>query len=169
VTEATTDADALVVGNPHPWALVPGNAEAGLRLAHEYSERHGIESADVLTVHNDDRAGLLADLLVPHITGKTVVEIGGGVGLLACHMGRYAKHVYCIEANPAWTWEFLGCIYRQKPKNVSYLFGAADEFAGLIRADVAVIATHSGREAMKAAAAKFAPEIIDLYGEPVAS
>lgn len=163
------DTDTLVVGNPHPWALVPGDAEAGLRIAHEYAERHGVESADVLTIHDDERAGLTAALLEPRIAGKVVVEIGGGIGVLACHMGQYASRVYCIEANPAWTWEFIGSVYRQKPKNVSFLFGAADEFAGLIRADVAVFATHSGREAMRKAAEMFAPEIIDIYGEPARS
>jgi hypothetical protein len=48
---------------------------------------------------------------------------------------------------------------------VSYLFGAADEFAGLLKADVALFCTHSGVALMKAAGRLFAPEVIDVYGE----
>lgn len=140
-------------------------AMEGSEMAEEYSDRHGIDSIAVLTIYNAEMAELVSRSLASRIEGKTVVEIGGGIGLLAFHLGNYAKRVYCIEANPAWAWAFLGCLYESKPKNVSYLFGAADEFVGDIKADVALFCTHSGVTAMKEVGLKFAPVVIDVYGE----
>lgn len=137
----------------------------GSGVAMEYSERHNIRSAAVLTVFDDETAGLIAEHLAPRIEGKTVVEVGGGIGLLALHLGQYAKRVYCIEANPAWSWAFVGCLYAGKPKNVSFLFGSADEFAGLIKADVALFCTHSDLLGMRLVGQQFAPECIDVYSE----
>ena len=79
-----------------------------------YSERHGIASAAVLTVLDDNHAMLIAEHLRPRIEGKTVVEIGGGIGLLAMHMGLIAKRVYCIEANPMWSWTFAEMLLNKK-------------------------------------------------------
>lgn len=135
---------------------------------HEYYERHGVESASVLTVVEDDLAGMIAEHLSPRITGKIVVEIGGGIGLLACHLGVYAKRVFCIEANPVWSDTFVKLLLEKKPPNVSYLFGTAAEFAGVFTADVALFATHSGVSAMKEAGHLFAPQVIDIYGEILA-
>lgn len=146
-----------------------GNIFEGSELLDTYSARHGIESAGILTVKDDETADLVAEHLAPRIAGKTVVEIGGGIGLLAFHMSLRAKRVYCIEANPLWASSFILTLLESKPKNVSYLFGAADEFAGLIRADVAIFATHSGVESMRKAAAMFAPVVIDVYGEIIKS
>ena len=129
-----------------------------------YSERHGIASAAVLTVLDDNHAMLIAEHLRPRIEGKTVVEIGGGIGLLAMHMGLIAKRVYCIEANPMWSWTFA-----EMPRNVSFLFGAADEFLGAIRGDVAIYCTHSDVSSMGLVAAQFAPCVIDVYGELIKS
>lgn len=137
----------------------------GSDISREYSERHGIASAAVLTVLDDNHALLLAERLRSRIEGKTVVEIGGGIGLLAMHLGNVARRVYCIEANPMWSWTFAGVLLAQKPKNVSYLFGAADEFVGVIKADVALYCTHSDVQGMGLVAAQFAPVIIDVYGE----
>jgi hypothetical protein len=134
-----------------------------------YAERHGIASQAVLTVTSDETASQIAHALAPRIAGKTVVEIGGGLGLLALHMGFIAKRVYCIEANPVWASGFTVALLHAKPKNVSYLFGAADEFAGQIRADVALFCTHSGVDAMRAASSLFAPLVIDVYGELIAA
>jgi hypothetical protein len=142
-------------------------AQEGSEAAQAYSRRHGIVSAAVLTVYDDETAEVVARSLAPRIEGKTVVEIGGGIGLLAFHLGLYAKRVFCIEANPVWTSCFLAALINTKPKNVSYLFGAADEFAGLVRADVALFCTHSGVDAMRAAGAMFAPMVIDVYGETI--
>lgn len=140
-------------------------AMEGNEAAQQYSERHGINSAAVLTVLDDNHALLIADHLRPRIEGKTVVEIGGGIGLLSLHMGHIAKRVYCIEANPMWSWIFAGVLLHQKPRNVSFLFGAADEFLGAIKGDVAVYCTHSDVTGMGLVAAQFAPQVIDVYGE----
>lgn len=144
-------------------------AMEGSEISMEYSARHGIKSAAVLTVTDDETAALIAERLAPRIEGKTVVEIGGGIGLLALHMGFYAKRVYCIEANPVWTSAFLATLFAAKLKNVSFLFGAADEFAGCIRGDIALFCTHSGVDAMRATAAGFAPVVVDVYGEMIAA
>jgi hypothetical protein len=143
------------------------NAFDGSEMAEEYSRRHGIESAAILTVTDDEMADLVASHLHDRVQGKTVVEIGGGIGLLALHLSAVAKHVYVIEANPAWTWVTLMYFYANKPKNVTFIFGAADEVAGQIRGDVALFCTHSAATAMRREAAKFAPEVIDVYGEVI--
>jgi len=144
-------------------------AMEGSETSLDYSERHNIASAAVLTIIDDETAGLIAEHLAPRIEGKTVVEIGGGIGLLALHMGHIAKRVYCIEANPMWSWCFAGTLLASKPKNVSFLFGAADEFVGTIKGDVAVFCTHSGVDTMRLVAAQFAPVVVDFYGELIAS
>ncbi len=144
------------------------NAFEGSEMAAEYTERHGIQSQAVLTVTDDEIAGSLAEYLAPRIKGKTVVEIGGGIGLLSLHMGAIAKRVYCIEANAMWSWIFAAQLLKNKPKNVSFLMGTADEFLGCIKADVAVICTHSGLQQMRLVGAQFAPLIIDVYGEIIA-
>ncbi len=96
-------------------------------------------------------------------------DLLAGLGLLALHLGLYAKRVYCIEANPIWASCLLAALLAQKPKHVSYLFGAADEFAGQIHGDVALFCTHSGVESLRTAASLFAPVIIDMYGELIAA
>jgi len=133
-----------------------------------YFERHDIKSQAVLTITDDEIAALVTESIRDKIKGKTVVEIGGGTGLLALHMGMIADRVFCIEANPLWADTFIALLLKSKPKNVSYLFGAADEFAGHIKADVAVFCTHSGVEWMRDAAALFAPVTIDIYGDMIA-
>jgi hypothetical protein len=140
-------------------------AMEGSEASQSYSERHGIASAAVLTVLDDNHATLIAERLRPRIEGKTVVEIGGGIGLLAMHMAHLAKRVYCIEANPMWSWTFAEVLLHQKPRNMSFLFGAADEFLGAIRGDVAIYCTHSDVKGMGMVAAQFAPVVIDVYGE----
>lgn len=135
----------------------------GNEVAMDYSRRHGIESAMILTVKDDEMADLVAEFLADQVRGKTVVEIGAGIGLLALHLSQYAKRIYAIEANPSWTSTFLACLYAHKPKHVSWLFGSADEFAGGIRGDVALFCTHSDHAGMKRAASLFAPEVIDVY------
>jgi hypothetical protein len=143
-------------------------AMEGLEASRAYSDRHGIASAAVLTVIDEKMAAAMAYYLAPRIEGKTVVEIGGGIGLLALHMGRFAKRVYCIEANPMWSWTIAGTLLAVKPRNVSFLFGAADEFLGAIRGDVAVYCTHSDVKGMGLVGAQFAPEVVDVYGKMIA-
>jgi predicted RNA methylase len=143
------------------------NEMEGSDVSLEYSERHNVKSAAVLTMTDDETAGLMAEHLAPRIEGKTVIEIGGGIGLLALHMGQYAKRVYCIEANPMWSSVFVAMLLSHKPKNVSFLFGAADEFLGTIKGDVAIYLTHSDVNGMGLVAAQFAPVVIDVYSEMI--
>ena len=144
------------------------SAMEGSEASLAFSERHNINSAAVLTVLDDECADLITEFLADRIEGRTVVEIGGGIGLLALHMGRIAKRVYCIEANPMWSWTFAELLLKAKPRNVSYLFGAADEFVGAIRGDVAVYCTHSDVKGMGLVAAQFAPVVVDFYSELIA-
>lgn len=139
----------------------------GSKEAMHYSERHGVKSATILTIYDDEVADAIAQHLAPRIEGRVVVEVGGGIGLLAFHMAQYAKRVFCIEANPMWSWTHAVVLLKQKPKNVSYLFGAADEFAGLIHGDVALFCTHSDADGMRRESERFAREVIDVYGEIV--
>ncbi|MET4493492.1 hypothetical protein [Bradyrhizobium sp. LA7.1] len=140
----------------------------GSEMALAYRERHNINSAAVLTVTDDETARLLTERLAPRIAGKTVVEIGGGIGLLALHMATVARRVYCIEANPMWSWTFAQVLLKMKPRNASFLFGTADEFVGCLKADIAVFCTHSDVQGMRLVGQQFAPAVIDVYGEMIA-
>jgi hypothetical protein len=133
-----------------------------------FAERHNIRSKPILTVMHDGTAESICEILAPRIAGKTVVEIGGGIGLLSLAMASVAKRVFCIEANPTWAAAWTQILVEKKPRNISYLFGAADEFIGCVRADVAVICTHSDVQGMKLLSGQFAPEVIDVYGEMIA-
>lgn len=134
-----------------------------------YAERHGIRAAPHLTVDDDEIASLIVEHLTPRIEGKTIVEIGGGIGLLSLHMAAVAKRVFCIEANPMWSATFTELLLRRKPKNLSFLFGAADEFVGYIKGDIALVCTHSDVAGMKAIGSNFARTVIELYGEMIAA
>lgn len=134
-------------------------------LVAAFAARHGVHAAPVLTVCDDALAAGLAYALAPRIRGKTVIEIGGGIGLLACHLADYAERVWCVEANPVWSSAFVTLLLKTKPKNLSYLFGAADEFAGVLKTDIALFCSHSGLDSMKEAGRLFAPSVIDVYGE----
>jgi uncharacterized membrane protein (DUF485 family) len=158
-----SDADALAKRLDYAY-----NAFEGDERMRAFLERHNIRSAAVLTVYDDETAAAICDYLAPRIEGKTVVEIGGGIGLLALHMGFIAKRVYCIEANPLWSSSFIAALIGKKPKNVSYLFGAADEFVGAIKGDVALYCTHSDAIGMGLVAAQFAPAVIDVWGDIIA-
>jgi hypothetical protein len=53
-----------------------------------FAERHNICSPSILTVAEDETAELLCERLAPRISGKTVVETGGRIGLLSLAMRR---------------------------------------------------------------------------------
>ncbi len=48
------------------------------RAYSDFAERHNIRSAPILTVIEEGTAELICERLAPRISGKTVVEIGGG-------------------------------------------------------------------------------------------
>lgn len=137
----------------------------GSEVAEQYCDRHGVGSLAVLTVYDDERASALAEFLSERVAGKTVVEIGGGIGLLAMHLAEYAKRVWVIEANPFWSHIYVKFLHLRKPKNVTFIFGAADELAGQLTADVAIFCTHSDANGMRKAGALFAPDVIDVYAD----
>lgn len=136
-------------------------------MAQEYHERHDIRSACILTVYDDETAHLIAERLGERFRGKTLIEIGGGIGLLGCHLAPYLKHLYVIEADPGWTWAFLGCMYAKKPPNLTFIFGKAEEVVGAIKGDAAFFCTHSAAGHLRRLGEQFAPEVIDVYGEIV--
>lgn len=136
----------------------------GNPVVEDYHGRHGTESAGILTVYDDEKAALVTDFLRSRIAGKVVVEIGAGIGLLACHVAMEARRVYAIEVDPMWSDLFVKFLYQSKPPNLTFIFGNAEN-APPIAADVAYFCTHSGRESIYQAATRFAPEVIDVYAE----
>lgn len=136
----------------------------GNQMAEDYHHRHGTESACILTNYDDEHAAMVAGYLHDRIAGKVVVEIGAGIGLLACHVAASARRIYAIEVDPAWSSTFIWCLYAKKPANLTFIFGKAEEAPPLC-ADVAFFCTHSGRGALHRAASLFAPVVIDVYAE----
>ena len=129
-----------------------------------YHLAHGTQSAGILTCYDDEYCSLLADFLRDRLEGRVVVEIGAGIGLLACHVAQFARRIYAIEVDPGWAGIFATHLWERKPKNLTFIFGTADE-APPICADVAFFCTYSGRPSMYQAATRFAPVVIDVYAE----
>jgi glucosamine 6-phosphate synthetase-like amidotransferase/phosphosugar isomerase protein len=77
-------------------------------------------------------------------------------------MGHIAKRVYAIDASPIWASTFIAILLKQKPKNVSFLFGSADEFVDQVKGDVALFCAHSDIQGLRLAAAQFAPIVIGV-------
>ena len=136
----------------------------GNERVHAYHERHDTQSLCILTNYDDEHARAVADYLADRIRNKIVVEVGAGIGLLACHMAATARRVYAIEVDPAWTGVFLWHLYAKKPPNLTFIFGRAQD-APPIAADVALFCTHSGHADLWQQASRFAPQIIDVYAE----
>jgi hypothetical protein len=132
----------------------------GSESIESYHQRHEIKSMCILTITSAYAATREVDKFAYRLRGKTVVEIGAGVGFLGIEMARFAKQVYAIEADPAWAWVFTECLYQKKPSNLTYIFGAAETIANYLRGDIAVIFTRSGYVAMEAVAREMCPEII---------
>lgn len=139
-----------------------GHSPKGVKMVNDYHRRHDTQSQLVLTCTTQDDAETIAKELLPHIQGKRVIEIGAGVGLVAIEIAKYAEHVIAIESDPGWSWAFTKYLWAHKPANLSWIFGRAEDFIGMIRADVAIIITHSGRERMIKIAYQMAPRVIAL-------
>ena len=133
--------------------------------AEEYCRRHMIDSMLILTLFDKESVDVILSRILPRIRGRRVVEIGAGVGLLAIAMAQHAKSVIAIEADPAWSWAFTKHLYEYKPANLTWVFGTAESVADWLRADVVVIVTRSGHEAMNAVGQRIASEVIDIYQE----
>ena len=139
------------------------DALEGLEDLMAYHERHGTPSLQILTQHSPLIAAESARLLAPDITGKIVIEVGAGVGYLAIEMARYAKQIFAIEVDPAWSWIFTKALYVHKPQNLTWIFGSAETCADWLRGDVAIIFTNSGIKEMKRVASRMAPKVIMPY------
>ena len=125
-----------------------------------YHARHGTPSLLILTQHSPQIAVETARLLSSELLGKRVIEIGAGVGFLAIEMAHYAKEVFAIEVDPAWSWIFTRSLYAHKPPNLTWIFGTAESVADILRGDVVVILTRSGAEELRSIAARMAPRVI---------
>jgi tRNA G37 N-methylase Trm5 len=130
-----------------------------------YHREHGTPSLLILTQHSPRIAAEMARLLDKEISGKTVVEIGAGVGFLAIEMAKRAKSVHAIEVDPAWSWVFMKNLYIHKPKNLTWIFGSAETVADWLRAEVAVIVTRSGEGCMRAVAERMAPRVVAPFSD----
>lgn len=138
------------------------DSNEGSESVEGYHSLHEIQSLAILTICSPYEATREVDQFAHRIRGKTVIEIGAGVGFLAMEMARFAKRVYAIEADPAWTWVFTECLYQKKSPNLTWIFGTAESVSDWLRGDVAVIYTRSGIKAMEAQAAKMCP--IAIFG-----
>jgi len=128
------------------------------------ADRHGVQSAGILTIATPQAAELVARAILPFVRGKTVVEIGSGVGFLALELAKHARQVFAIEASPAWSWAFTKHLFRAKPPNLTWIFGAAESVAGGVCAEVAVVRTRSACCQMVALAETFAPVVVLSHG-----
>ena len=138
----------------------------GSKAAEEFHKRHMTPSCGIIAVGNTQRVKQIIMPIPTKIHNRVVIEIGAGVGLLACGMAKIAKQVYAIESDPAWSWAFTKVLYGIKPPNLTFIFGKAETMVGILKADVAVIVTRSGHKEMQAIARQLSPEVIDVY-EPI--
>lgn len=136
------------------------DALEGLEDLMKYHQRHGTPSLLVLTQHSPQIAQETARMLKPDIEGKVVIEIGAGVGFLAIEMARFAKQVYAIEVDPAWSWIFVHSLYAHKPANLTWIFGTTESVIDWLKGDIAIILTNSGIEEMKLLGNKMATKVI---------
>jgi len=128
----------------------------------EFHERHKTSSLLILTVFGKREAEKICRQVWYDILGKTVIEVGAGVGCFALEMAKHAKQVFAIEVDPAWSWAFTQHLYRSKPPHLTWIFGRAEEVSTWLRGDVAVIVTKSGHKQMEDVARRMAPKVILL-------
>lgn len=133
----------------------------------KYHRQHGTLSLLVLTQYSQEVAQETIKLIRKEndIDGKVVIEIGAGVGFLAMELAKYAKQVFAIEVDPAWSWIFTRSIYAHKPPNLTWIFGTAESVLPYIQGDIAVVVTRSGENELRELAQKFAPKVIMPFQE----
>lgn len=125
-----------------------------------YDERAGVRSKHYLTILDPRDTDWIVARVRDRIAGRVVVEIGAGVGVLACEIARYARRVFAIEADLGWTWTFARHLYQIKPANLTFIADSADNLVDVLRADVAIVVTGSDEDNLRALAGRFAPEVI---------
>jgi hypothetical protein len=135
----------------------------GMKEAEEYHQKHMTPSYGVITVYDSETALAISKAIAMDIANKVVIEIGAGVGILACAMATIAKQVYAIESDPAWAWGFTKVLYGIKPTNLTWIFGKAESMVDILHGDVAVIVTRSGHKEMQVVGSKLATKVIDVY------
>ena len=132
-----------------------------------YHKLHGTPSSLILTQYSFGVAQEMVRLLKAEIEGKTVIEIGAGVGFLAIEMAKLAKQVFAIEVDPAWSWIFTHSLYARKPPNLTWIFGKAETVLPFLKGDVAIVVTRSGIKEMRSLASQFAPKVIMPFQDEV--
>ena len=128
-----------------------------------YMRRHNINSLGILTICEPKRAIKAIQMFGNSLRDKIVVEIGAGVGVAAVELAKIAKHVYAIEADPAWSWLFTRFLYANKPTNLTWIFGNAEDMVGKLFADTVIIFTHSDTTYLQQLGLSFAPKSILAY------
>ena len=138
------------------------HSDAGFRRLIEkyHGKYHENKYMLVLTIYNEEIAKEEVESFRKHIEGKIVVEIGAGIGLLALEMAKYAKKVYAFELDPAWSWIFVRKYLYNKPSNLFFVFGDAEEFADKIKPDIVIVYTCSAIPYFLKIARKFSNKII---------
>ncbi len=129
----------------------------------DFMQRHNIHSLGILTVCEPLRAAKAIKMFHDSLVDKVVIEIGAGVGVAAIELAKIAKHVYAIEADPAWSWLFTKHLYQNKPTNLTWIFGNAEDMIGKIEADTVIIFTHSDLNRLQELGLSFAPKSILAY------
>jgi hypothetical protein len=124
-----------------------------------YDAAHGVQSKHWLTILRPEDAVWIVERLGQRIIGKTVVEIGAGIGVLAIEMSKVAKRVFAIESDPKWGVVFARHMYRNKPTNLTWILDSAESVVDLIRGDIAVVVTGSDEVNLRALAARFASDV----------
>lgn len=144
----------------HQTALVVQNLVGDSDDERAHDQRTGTRSKHYLTMLSREDTDWIIVHLRDRIRGKDVLEIGAGVGVLACELAKHARRVFAVEADPGWNWAFARHLYRHKPDNLTWIFDRAQALIGLIHVDVAVVVTGSDSENLRVLATHFAPEVI---------
>jgi ribosomal RNA adenine dimethylase len=149
-----------------------------------WRQRMGIAARHYLTVVRPEDADWILQKLAGRYEGKTVIEIGAGIGVLAARLAERARHVYAIEADPSWNlvyakyggraesdWDAASSdlpeeLARVVPRsyhttaiNLTWIFGRAQDMVGQLRGDLAICVTGSDEAALRELAGAFAPDV----------
>ena len=68
-------------------------------------------STHILTVTKPVNAVKAAIRLRRHVKGRTVLEVGAGVGLLASELSKYTKLTVAVELDPLWAYGYYKYVY----------------------------------------------------------